>query len=98
LHDLPNDTSEGRGSSAPVDFHTAKHTSLKNEHDDPIDSEAVYTDLPPSANDACDTAGSVRDDDADRDAFVNAAVEETRASPVKRSTGCFAVEDDLFDM
>jgi hypothetical protein len=40
----------------------------------------------------------VRDDDADRDAFVNAAVEETRASPVKRSTGGFADEDDLFDM
>jgi hypothetical protein len=40
----------------------------------------------------------VRDDDADRDAFVNAAVEATRASPVKRSAGGFANEDDLFDM
>ncbi|KAK1608508.1 hypothetical protein QYE76_032181 [Lolium multiflorum] len=50
------------------------------------------------ANDACDTEGSVRDDDADHDAFVDAAAEETRASPVKRSTGGFADEDDLFDM
>jgi hypothetical protein len=40
----------------------------------------------------------VRDDDADRDAFVNAAVEETKAAPVKRSTGGFADEDDFFDM
>ncbi|KAK1613245.1 hypothetical protein QYE76_036918 [Lolium multiflorum] len=98
LHDLANDTSEGRGSSAPVDFHTAEYTSSKNEHDDPRDSEAIYTDLPSPADDACDTAGSVRDDDADRDAFVNAAVEETRASPAKRSTGGFDDEDDLFDI
>ncbi|KAK1605614.1 hypothetical protein QYE76_029287 [Lolium multiflorum] len=40
----------------------------------------------------------MRDDDADRDAFVNAAVKETRASPMKRSTGGFADEDDLFDI
>ncbi|KAK1697295.1 hypothetical protein QYE76_013992 [Lolium multiflorum] len=50
------------------------------------------------SGDTCDTEGSVRDDDADRDAFVNAAVEETRASPVKRSTGGFADEDDLLDI
>ncbi|KAK1629856.1 hypothetical protein QYE76_004171 [Lolium multiflorum] len=98
LHDLPNDTSEGRGSSAPVDFHTAEYMSSKNEHDDLIDSEAIFTDLPLPANDTCDTAGSVRDDDADHDAFVNAAVEEARASPAKRSTGGFADEDDLFDL
>ncbi|KAK1610948.1 hypothetical protein QYE76_034621 [Lolium multiflorum] len=91
LHDLPNDTSEGRGSSTPVDFHTA-------EHDDPIDSEAVFADPPPPANDTCDTAGSVRDDNADHDAFINAAVEEVRAPPAKRSTGGFADEDDLFDL
>ncbi|KAK1653019.1 hypothetical protein QYE76_070824 [Lolium multiflorum] len=91
LHDLPNDTSEGRGSSTPVDFHTA-------EHDDPIDSEAVFADPSPPANDTCDTAGSVRDDDADHDAFINAAVEEVRAPPVKRSTVGFADEDDLFDL
>jgi hypothetical protein len=40
----------------------------------------------------------VCDDDADRDAFIDAAVEETRASPTKRSTGGCADEDDLFDM
>lgn len=98
MHDLPNDTSEGRGSSAPVDFRTAEHMSSENEHDDPIDSEAISTDPPPPANDTCDTAGSVRDDDADHGAFVNAAVEEARASPAKRSTGGFADEDDLFDL
>jgi hypothetical protein len=98
LHDSPNDTSEGRGSSVPVDFHTVEHTGPECDHDDPIESETVHTDLPPSADDACDTEGSVRDDDADRDAFVNAAVEETRASPVKRSIGGFADEDDLLDM
>jgi hypothetical protein len=91
LHDFPNDTSEGRGSSTPVDFHTA-------EHDDPIDSEAVFANPPPPVNDTCDTAGSVRDDDADHDAFINAAVEEVRAPPVKRSTSGFADEDDLFDL
>jgi hypothetical protein len=40
----------------------------------------------------------VRDDDADHDAFIDAAVEEARSSPAKRSTGGFADEDDLFDM
>jgi hypothetical protein len=98
LRDSPNDTSEGRGSSIPVDFHTVGPTSPESEHNDPINSEAAHTDLPSSANDACATEGLVRDDDADRDGFVNAAVEETRASPVKRSTGGFADEDDLFDM
>ncbi|KAK1643938.1 hypothetical protein QYE76_061743 [Lolium multiflorum] len=58
----------------------------------------VHTNHPPSADDACDTEGSVRDDDADHDAFVNAAVEETRAPPVKRSIGGFADEDDLHDI
>ena len=98
MHDSPNDTSEGRGSSVPVDFHTVEHTGPESKHDDPIDSEAVHTDLPSSADDACDTEGSVCDDDADRDAFINAAAEEARASPVKRSTDGFAEEDDLFDM
>jgi hypothetical protein len=98
LCDLPDDTSEGRDSSAPIEFHTVENTSPKDEHDDPMDSEAVFTNPPPPANDTCDTAGSVRDDDADHDAFVNAAVEEARASPVKRSTGFFADEDDLFEL
>ncbi|KAK1692759.1 hypothetical protein QYE76_009456 [Lolium multiflorum] len=98
IHDSPNDTSEGRGSSVPVDFHTAEHIDPEDEHDDPIDSEAAHANPPSSADDACDTEGSVRDDDADRDAFIDAAVEEARASPAKRSTGGFADEDDLFDI
>ncbi|KAK1679667.1 hypothetical protein QYE76_040515 [Lolium multiflorum] len=98
LHDSPNDTSEGRGSSVLVDFHTAEHIDPEDEHDDPIDSEAAHASPPFSADDACDTGGSVRDDDADRDAFIDAAVEEARASPAKRSTGGFADEDDLFDI
>ncbi|KAK1573287.1 hypothetical protein QYE76_016968 [Lolium multiflorum] len=96
LHDSPNDTSEGRGSSVPVDFHTVEHTSPESDVD-PIDSETVHTDLPPPADDACNTEGSMHDDDADHDAFVNAAVEEAKASPVKRSIGGFADEDDLLD-
>ncbi|KAK1696610.1 hypothetical protein QYE76_013307 [Lolium multiflorum] len=97
LHILPNDTSEGRGSSEPVDFRTVEHTSPFNEPDDPIDSETAHANLPPSAGDTCDTEGSVRNDDADHNAFVDAAVEETRASPMKRSIGGFADEDDLLD-
>ncbi|KAK1645758.1 hypothetical protein QYE76_063563 [Lolium multiflorum] len=49
------------------------------------------------ADDAGNTEGSMRDDDADHDAFVNAAVEEAKASPAKRSIGGFADEDDLLD-
>ncbi|KAK1698002.1 hypothetical protein QYE76_014699 [Lolium multiflorum] len=97
LHILPNDTSEGRGSSEPVDFRTVEHTSPFNEPDDPIDSETAHANLPPSAGDTCDTEGSVRNDDADHNAFVDAAAEETRASPMKRSIGGFADEDDLLD-
>jgi hypothetical protein len=40
----------------------------------------------------------VRDDDADHDAFVNAAAEEIRAPLKKRTIGSFADEDDLLDM
>ncbi|KAK1683459.1 hypothetical protein QYE76_044307 [Lolium multiflorum] len=97
FHNLPNDTSEGRGSSEPVDFRTVEHTSPFNEPDDPIDSETAHANLPPSAGDTCDTEGSVRNDDADHNAFVDAAAEETRASPMKRSIGGFADEDDLLD-
>ncbi|KAK1693799.1 hypothetical protein QYE76_010496 [Lolium multiflorum] len=97
FHNLPNDTSEGRGSSEPVDFRTVEHTSPFNEPDDPINSETAHANFPPSAGDTCDTEGSVRNDDADHNAFVDAAVEETRASPMKRSIGGFADEDDLLD-
>jgi hypothetical protein len=98
LQDSPNDNSEGRGSSVPVDFRTAEHVDPEDECDNPIDSEAAHANLPSSADDACNTEGSVRDDDADHDAFIDAAVEEARSSPAKRSTGGFADEDDLFDM
>ncbi|KAK1653482.1 hypothetical protein QYE76_071287 [Lolium multiflorum] len=96
LQDSPNDNSEGRGSSVPVDFRTAKH--VDPEDDNPIDSEAAHANLPSSADDACNTEGPVRDDDADHDAFIDAAVEEARSSPAKRSTGGFADEDDLYDI
>jgi hypothetical protein len=98
LHDLPNDTSEGRGSSEPVDLRTVEHANPSSDHDDPINSEIAHTNLPPSADDTCDIEGSVRDDGADHDTFVNAATEETRALPTKRSIGGFADEDDLLDM
>ncbi|KAK1669587.1 hypothetical protein QYE76_057746 [Lolium multiflorum] len=96
LHDSPNDTSEGRGSSVPVDFHPVEHASSESD-DDPIESETAHTNLLPPADDACNTEGSTRDDDADHDTFVDAAVEEARASPAKRSIGGFADEDDLLD-
>jgi hypothetical protein len=98
FHNLPNDTSEGRGSSEPVDSRTVEHTNPTSDHDDLIDSETAHTSLPPSADDTCGTEGSVRNDDADHNAFVNAAAEETRAPPMKRSIGGFADEDDLLDM
>ncbi|KAK1649428.1 hypothetical protein QYE76_067233 [Lolium multiflorum] len=68
-HDSPDDTSEGKGSSIPIDFHTMDQTD-----------------------------GSVRNVDADRDTFVDAAADGAKASPAKRSTGGFADEDDLFDI
>nr|XP_051230104.1 uncharacterized protein LOC127348027 [Lolium perenne] len=98
MHDSPDDTSEGRGSSIPVDFHTVEHTGLEDEYNGPIDFEVAHIDLPSSADDARDADGSVRNDDADHDAFVDAAAEEARSSPAKRSTGGFADEDDLFDI
>jgi hypothetical protein len=98
LHDSPNDTSEGRGSSVPVDFHTVEHTGPEDEYNGLIDFEVAHSDLPSSADNAGDADGSMRNDNADRDTFVDAAAEEARASPTKRSTGGFADEDDLFDM
>ena len=98
LQDLPDNSSEGRDSSAPAEFQTGESASPKDERDDPINSEADFTNPPPPANDISDTAGSMRDDDADHAAFVDAAVEEAKASPAKRSSGGFADEDDLFDL
>ncbi|KAK1643738.1 hypothetical protein QYE76_061543 [Lolium multiflorum] len=98
MHDSPDDTSEGRGSSIPVDFHTVEHTGPEDKYNGTIDFEAAHTDLPSSADDAGVMDGSMRNDDANHDTFVDAAAEEARASPVKRSTGGFADEDDLFDI
>ncbi|KAK1607151.1 hypothetical protein QYE76_030824, partial [Lolium multiflorum] len=42
--------------------------------------------------------GSVRNVNADRDTFVDAAADGAKASPAKRSTGGFADEDDIFDI
>nr|XP_051211100.1 uncharacterized protein LOC127328547 [Lolium perenne] len=98
LRDLPDDASEGRDSSAPVGFHTDENASPKDERDDPMNSEVDFTNPPPQANDISDTAGSMRDDDADHAASVDAAAEDARASPVKRPSGGFADEDDLFDL
>ncbi|KAK1613753.1 hypothetical protein QYE76_019270 [Lolium multiflorum] len=58
LRDLPDDTSEGRDSSAPVGFHTEENASPKDERDDPMNSEADFTNPPPPANDISDTAGN----------------------------------------
>jgi hypothetical protein len=98
IPEVPGDSSEGRDSSAPVGFQTGENASPKDERDDPINSEADFTNPPPPANDISDTAGSMRDDDADHAAFVDAAGEEVKASPVKRPSGGFADEDDLFDL
>jgi hypothetical protein len=98
LQDLPDDASEGRDSSAPVGFHTDENARPKDERDDPMNSEADFTNPPPQANDIIDTAGSMCDDDADHAAFVDAAAEDARALPVKRPSNGFADEDDLFDL
>ncbi|KAK1678771.1 hypothetical protein QYE76_039619 [Lolium multiflorum] len=97
-HDSLDDTSEGRGSSIPVDFHTTEQAGLEDEYNGSMDLEVAHTDLPPTADNICVANGSVRNDDTDHDTFVDAAVEGVRASPAKRSTGGFADEDDLFDI
>ncbi|KAK1617748.1 hypothetical protein QYE76_023265 [Lolium multiflorum] len=68
------------------------------EHDDPINPEAILIDPKSAADDISDTAGSMHDDDADHAAFVDAAAEEAKAFPSKRSSGGFADEDDLWDL
>jgi hypothetical protein len=96
--DSPGDTSEGKGSSIPVDFHTIDQTGLEDEYNGPMNLEVARADLPSSADNTCIADGSVRNVDTDRDTFVDAAADGVRASPAKRSTGGFADEDDLFDM
>ncbi|KAK1619247.1 hypothetical protein QYE76_024764 [Lolium multiflorum] len=51
-----------------------------------------------NAGDVIPPDGSVRNVDADRDTFVDAAADGAKASPAKRSIGGFADEDDLFDI
>ena len=51
--DSPDDTSEGRGSSIPVDFHTTEQTGLEDEYTGPMDLEVAHTDLPSSADNTC---------------------------------------------
>ncbi|KAK1682992.1 hypothetical protein QYE76_043840 [Lolium multiflorum] len=97
-HDSPDDTSEGKGSSIPVDFHTMDQTGLEDEYNGLMNLEVAHADLPTLANNTCTADGSVRNIDADRDTFVDAAADGAKASPAKRSTGGFADEDDLFDI
>ncbi|KAK1692687.1 hypothetical protein QYE76_009384 [Lolium multiflorum] len=97
-HDSPDNTSEGKGSSIPVDFHTMDQTGLEDEYNGPMNLEVAHADLPTLANNTCTADGSVRNIDADRDTFVDAAADGAKASPAKRSTGGFADEDDLFDI
>jgi hypothetical protein len=63
-----------------------------------MNSEADFINPSSPINDISDTAGSMRDDDADHAAFVDAAAEEAEALPSKRSSGGFADEDDLYDL
>ncbi|XP_047078832.1 putative FBD-associated F-box protein At5g22720 [Lolium rigidum] len=98
LQDSPNDNSEGRGSSVPIDFRTAEHVDPEDEYDDPIDSEAAHAILPSSVDDACNTEGSVRNDDADHDAFIDASCGGGRGFTREEIGGGFADEDDLFDI
>ncbi|KAK1667852.1 hypothetical protein QYE76_056011 [Lolium multiflorum] len=96
--DSPDDTSEGKGSSIPVDFHTIDQTGLEDEYNGPMNLEVAHADLPSSADNTCIADGSVRNVDTDRDTFVDTSCGWGRASPAKRSTGGFADEDDLFDI
>ncbi|KAK1608050.1 hypothetical protein QYE76_031723 [Lolium multiflorum] len=98
LQDLSNDASEKRDSSVPVESHTEGNINTEDEHDDPMNLEASFIDPQSLVDDISDTAGSIHDDDADRAAFVDAAAEKADALPSKRSSGGFAVEDDLYDL
>jgi hypothetical protein len=98
LQGLSNDSSEKRDSSILVGSHIEENAGPKDERDDPMNPEAVFINPQSSADDISDTAGSMHDDDADRAAFVDAAVEEPEALPLKRPSGGFADEDDLLDL
>ncbi|KAK1647594.1 hypothetical protein QYE76_065399 [Lolium multiflorum] len=98
LQDLSNDASEKRDSSVPVESHTEGNIHPEDEYDDPMNPEASSIDPQSLADDISDIAGSIHDDDADADAFVDAAVEKADALPSKRSSRGFVDEDDLFDL
>jgi hypothetical protein len=98
LQDLSNDVFERRDSLVPVESRTEGNINSEDDHDDPMNPEASFIDPQSLADDISDTTGSIHDDDADRAAFVDAAVEKADELPSKRSSGGFADEDDLFDL
>jgi hypothetical protein len=98
LQDLPNYSSEIRGSSILEGSHTEENADPEDGCDDPVNPEAVYINPQSSADDISDTAGSMHDYDADRTAFVDAVAEKADVLPLKRSSGGFADENDLFDL
>jgi hypothetical protein len=65
---------------------------------DPANPEALSTDHRSFADDISDTAESNHDNDADHAAFVDAAPEKAITQTLKRPSGGFADEDDLFDL
>jgi hypothetical protein len=63
-----------------------------------MNPEAFSIDPKSLADDTSDRAESIHEDDVDRAAFVDAAVEKANVQSSKRSSGGFADEDDLFDL
>jgi hypothetical protein len=63
-----------------------------------MNHEALSIDPKSIVDDMSDTAASIHDNDADRAAFIDAAVEKASVLPSKRSSGSFANEDDVFDL
>lgn len=89
---------EEKNSSIPVEPRTEENVNPEDEDNDPMNPKAFSIDPKSLADDTSDTAESIHDDDADRDAFVDAAAEKANVLPSKRSSGGFADEDDLFDL
>ncbi|KAK1682234.1 hypothetical protein QYE76_043082 [Lolium multiflorum] len=99
LAPVPPAPSSFAAGSAPSDWPastTTKRDEKKAKSLGYIPSEEGNVILP--ADDLSDTAESMHDDDADQAAFVDAAAEEAKALPSKRSYGGFADEDDLWDL
>jgi hypothetical protein len=91
---LSNNTAEERNPSVPVE----SHEDPEDEENDPMNPEAFSIDPKSLADAQAIQTESIHDDDADRAAFVDAAAEKANVQPAKRSSGCFAHEDDLFDL